>query len=118
MGRTLTIQNPSFEIIEQVIDSLIPITNYFVILKPAEPIFNSLFIQTLMEANEAGETRYLVEISFMYSNERKFFRRYIDNADELKEIFCLYSIEKIPDITDWTDVTADIMTQITNKKME
>lgn len=99
------IQNISPEMIEIAIDNLIPVKYHFVILEAEEPIQNCEFIQTLMEVDNAGKIRYLVETCFLLDENKIMFSCYTKKSDEVKNIFKQYMLGIIPDITHWKDIT-------------
>jgi len=109
MGEQLPkISNPTQDKIERAIDNLIPPNDHFIILCSEENVKNSSFIQTTMEANDSGESRYLLEIQFCYDKEYKQYAIYMKKIDKVKEIFLSYTSGILPDITGWNDITKKI----------
>jgi hypothetical protein len=111
--------NPSPEEIEQFIDELIPVKYHFVILSSENKLND--YIQTLAESDGSEkEIKYLVEIHFEYGSKLgedfKHYQYSTTNLSELKKMFRMYALDVLPDITEWKDITADIVALNDNKK--
>ncbi|MFD2115183.1 hypothetical protein ACFSTH_05670 [Paenibacillus yanchengensis] len=75
----------------------------FIVLVPNEPVANSVFLQIMFEA----ENQYIVEIRFEYGSVKKF-KQYAIGSHEVEECerwLIDYYSGKLPDVTDWEDIT-------------
>ena len=105
------IVDPSPEAIEQAIDELIPVLHHFVILEHEEPINHCPFIQTLITHDPTPDMQYLIETRFEYENSFRQYKRYTNDASELKRLFRMFALGIVPDIDGWTDITAELIAE-------
>ena len=108
-SKSRKIKNPSPEDIEQALDTLIPVLYYFVILEAKEPVQNCVFVQTLITRGSAPEIKYVIETRFEYENEFKQYKTYTNDVNYLKKMFRMFALQENPDITGWTDITAELI---------
>ena len=100
--------NPTLEMIEQIIDNLLPVQNYFMILKSEKPVQNCSFVQTLIpEEDDTTEILFLVEANFRHKGD-KIFRMFTTDSAKVKGIFVQYLSGIMPDVTGWEDVTEKV----------
>ena len=106
------IKNPSPEQIERALDDLIPAKDHFVILVSEEPVQNCAFIQTTICWSVDTETGYYyyVDTRFNYDGERfNQYKCHMTNTNELKKMFRMFALGVIPDVTNWTDITEEMI---------
>jgi hypothetical protein len=106
------VTDPSPEEIEQALDELLAALDYYVILEPSSPISNVAYIQTVIKVDDKPIVEYLVELSMETDDGSVWYRKYIEDANEVKKLFRMFALEVTPDITGWEDVTEDVKAQI------
>jgi hypothetical protein len=122
--------NPEMDELYFRIENLIPMLDCFVILEVAESTHSTpsgcVFLQTLLEADETGCVRYLIEAQFTddgKSNGHKGlvgarqYEHYTDNLDEVLNLFRNYYLDDIaPDIGTWNEITEQIKASAQNEE--
>ena len=137
-GKSWGKENPSPEEIERAIDELRPIKDNFIILESYQRIENCEFIQTVISRgsdpeNSFGDDEivYLVEVQFMYTEkqesgkskklEKGSFNQFAyrtSDVDEVKRMFRMFALGRVPDITSWNDITEEIYALIDKKEAD
>jgi hypothetical protein len=105
---------PSLRDINKAIDSLDPeALNPFVILEPSEEINGSKFIQVLCYYDSDIKTgSYRIEIQISDGDSFKQYKYFTPVKSEIKKYFEDYFINALsPDITHWTDFTAEVLNE-------
>ena len=125
-GAENRIVNPSPEQIEDAIDVMIPVKNYYLIL--AEESCAKCghgwasCVQMVIDTNDSPTHTFHIEFQESPLNElsqcdhsrenKKQYKFITANEDEVKRIFRMFALGVNPDISDWEDITEKIF----NKK--
>ena len=107
------IYDPSPEVIEQAINELIPVEDYFVILNACEnPAEHCEYLQTTLNNGEDADSpvmRYQVEARFEYGNklgqEYKHYQTFIPDVNVVKKMFRMFALGVVPRMDGWKDIT-------------
>lgn len=118
-------KNPSPELIDRAINELLPVRNHFVILAGNEPVVGVRFLQVILMNQENHDLLYLVELQHE-TGEAQFasgqrFSQYAyttQNVDEVARLFRLFALGITPNLSQWTDITQDVIRQITASQKE
>jgi hypothetical protein len=110
------IYDPTPEEIDRAIDALIPVEDYFVILDGGRnPVENCVYIQTVIKRDDTEKIVYHVELRFEYSKEPadqiceyKQLKKYFTDEKEVKKMFRMFALGVIPQVSGWTDITAEM----------
>jgi hypothetical protein len=112
-GTSRLIPDPPPEAIDWAIDAMLPVDDYFVILDTENPVERCAFVQTmLVEMDTAAEIKYMTEARFEYGEEYgenfKQYRLFSGDSEKVKTMFRLFALGKVPDISNWEDITGII----------
>lgn len=100
-----TIRNPSKEAIGRAVDDLVPTMFHFVILEADPPLEKCAYVQTLVEAGGNAKGRYLVEARYKFAEGFKHYRKWVDDAGEVKTMFREFAGGVAPNTAGWDDIT-------------
>ena len=105
-----TLTDPSPEMIEEAINELLPALDYFVVLESNPPIKNIAYVQTAIknDNNDKPEIMYIIEVNEKTDDSFIQYRRYAEDANEVKKLFRMFALGIIPDISEWENVTEEI----------
>jgi len=85
--------DPSPELIEEAIDSLLPVLYYFVIIEPGEPVDGDgcKFIQTaISQRDDTPILNYIVEAEFANGEPFTHYGTLMTDANEVKRLFRMF----------------------------
>ena len=110
------VNNPSFELIDYLIDELFPVINYYIVLSTDEKVDDCDCIQTVFRLVGEHDIEYQVELLFKHEVGRSFYRKYTTDRSEVKGFFRLFLMEIIPDLKEWDNVTEEVEATLHKRK--
>ena len=111
--------NPSPEIIDFVIDELLPGMDYYIVLSSDERVKNCDCVQTVIKKEDDKPIiEFMVEAHFKTDDGFIYYRKYISEINEVKRLFRMFALEVIPDMNDWDDVTEEVIKSVEEQMLE
>lgn len=99
------LQKPTPKMIAQAIDDLTPAMYHFVILEAKPAIGKCAYMQTLIMDKGKAKGKYLVEARYNFPEGFKHYRKYVEDAGEVKILFRAFADGVAPNTAGWDDIT-------------
>jgi len=110
------IKNPSPEMIELVLDELLPSLDYYIVLNSKPMVNNCDCLQTVIKWDDKPIIEFMVEVHFKVDGDFIYYRRYFSSIDEVKKMFRMFALGIIPDVVGWDDVTEEVKEAVRQNK--
>ena len=110
--------NPSPEIIDSVINELLPGRDYYIVLSSDERVKNCDCVQTVIKWDDKPVVEYMIEVHFIKDGDFIYYRKYYSDAGAVKKMFRMFALGVIPAVDGWDDVTEEIKEIVRQKKCE
>lgn len=104
--------NPSSKALNQAIDALKPVANYYAVLESNPPVEKCAYVQALIEREGKYKGRYLVEARYLFPGYFKHYRMHTKDVGEMKRVFEKFAGGTAPNVAGWEDFS-ERMAEIT-----
>jgi len=106
------VKNPSPEIIELVINELLPAIDYYIVFISDQRINGYDCIQTVIIDDDKPVIEFMVEVHYKTDTDFIYYRKFFTDKYEVMKMFRMFAFGIIPDISDWEDVTEKVTRSI------